>query len=899
MLRPDHVCAGLPHLRTLTFEELTAALVALRPTARAECLGAIGLRARASDPPDRLARLVAARLRTTDGSGAHNVGVLLTSDAREATLAAIGDDEATLADDIARGLAGPLATWPVALLATMFALLGELGAISEQRVGEVIAVLGASSPAGPTTASTGGVATGEAAPGVRTSGHVEAAADEASGGLSDLDALLAEAVVRADAGGHGAEVATSLRAVESLLLLDGTRPGTWRLLGFADCLAGAPARRLPTFVADQRYRVGGIAALVHRGELRAVAARLSASPELGTELLQNPEDAELVEPVLAAMLEHDPAIARRMLQVLPGPFPGWHKTVERLRHVAAEMADTDATAGMTLLRAGDDLLTDWTANASDDMLTMLERAAAELAVDRAACQRRVGDFVGARALVSRIDPQVLPTQTRMRLVDETALVAARLRCLPADGFRLIGARRETARLQLDRAGAEIEAAVESGEGLVGRVLRAMGSAASGRANESVVDLRMACALLADTHVAHDLGALAAALEFNLGLQELDMLEPRLVVEALGHIDSAIAAGYEPDSDELYHAAVVLDAHGSAAATRMLSRSLSSEPHRVEALGLLCGLARGAVDEPAGEATELAETCGGDERLPRRLRFELIDAALTGAEARHDFPVVERLADSLERLVARAADADLDRRWDGRLATDDSLRSTMGGDTVDLVRLDVLRRVGEVAGAAAVARGLFHRSVAGHVDGVDPADLLELLDQLGVDDAEVQSLARLLPSVDQPMAAVGPPPAVAGAPSTLVLFVGGNETQQRAWPAIERDLHDKFGDAVEVEHFATGWGANWAPAAERIEARYPDAHAVVVMTFVRTMLGRRIRRSAGESGLPWIACTGHGRASIVRAVERAVTISAAQARAASKTAAASHSTTRSEAADPAG
>jgi hypothetical protein len=44
---------------------------------------------------------------------------------------------------------------------------------------------------------------------------------------------------------------------------------------------------------------------------------------------------------------------------------------------------------------------------------------------------------------------------------------------------------------------------------------------------------------------------------------------------------------------------------------------------------------------------------------------------------------------------------------------------------------------------------------------------------------------------------------------------------------------------------------------------------MIMTFVRTLLGRRIRRTAGEAGLPWVACTGHGRAAIEAAIDRAI------------------------------
>lgn len=73
-----------------------------------------------------------------------------------------------------------------------------------------------------------------------------------------------------------------------------------------------------------------------------------------------------------------------------------------------------------------------------------------------------------------------------------------------------------------------------------------------------------------------------------------------------------------------------------------------------------------------------------------------------------------------------------------------------------------------------------------------------------------------------------------------------------------------------------WGPNWSQAAERIEAAYDGASVVVVMTFVRINLGRWTRRTAGEHGLPWLSCTGHGRASLERAIDRAVAVAVEQA-----------------------
>ncbi len=42
-----------------------------------------------------------------------------------------------------------------------------------------------------------------------------------------------------------------------------------------------------------------------------------------------------------------------------------------------------------------------------------------------------------------------------------------------------------------------------------------------------------------------------------------------------------------------------------------------------------------------------------------------------------------------------------------------------------------------------------------------------------------------------------------------------------------------------------------------------------MRFVRTMLGKALRTRCGELEVPWVACTGSGRASMLRSIEQAV------------------------------
>jgi hypothetical protein len=232
-----------------------------------------------------------------------------------------------------------------------------------------------------------------------------------------------------------------------------------------------------------------------------------------------------------------------------------------------------------------------------------------------------------------------------------------------------------------------------------------------------------------------------------------------------------------------------------------------------------------------------------------------------------------LVDELEDVLVRAADSRLEARWADVLAANETLRQAIDPPRADLARVDLLRRIGRVDEARGVATALFFRAASGALRDVDPSDLLELLAAMGLEPDELERLGRALPGRDQAPtggAGVGTP---APRDRTCVLFVGGNQVQQRYRAGIDEEIAARFGGLVTVEWFPTGWGANWMPDVNRIEGHYADAAAVVVMTFVRTMLGRRIRRTAGEAGLPWISCTGHGRGSLLRAIDRAVAVAA--------------------------
>ena len=111
------------------------------------------------------------------------------------------------------------------------------------------------------------------------------------------------------------------------------------------------------------------------------------------------------------------------------------------------------------------------------------------------------------------------------------------------------------------------------------------------------------------------------------------------------------------------------------------------------------------------------------------------------------------------------------------------------------------------------------------------------------------------------------PEVSENRSVRVLFVGGNEGQARTDENIRHRVarHD---EQIELNFVRSGWDSNWNVYAERVERYLPTHHTVVIMRYIRTNLGKHIRRMCGERNIPWRFCWSPGRVGAVEAVLKA-------------------------------
>lgn len=100
-----------------------------------------------------------------------------------------------------------------------------------------------------------------------------------------------------------------------------------------------------------------------------------------------------------------------------------------------------------------------------------------------------------------------------------------------------------------------------------------------------------------------------------------------------------------------------------------------------------------------------------------------------------------------------------------------------------------------------------------------------------------------------------------------LFIGGDERQERQDADIVKAISEKFGH-LRVDFYHTNWKSSWGKQIERIKSMIPQYHAVIIMRFVRTELGRRLRKLCGEHGIIWFPCTGHGSQFIENSIAKA-------------------------------
>lgn len=692
--------------------------------------------------------------------------------------------------------------------------------------------------------------------------------------FSPLDVLVVTTVVASGHGQVGAPDPAELRAlVDEVVSLNASRTASWFHPGFLSALdEGYAPPRTDGLNAERRrwYWFGRLSGLVRLGDPDALVAEvLEHGREVRAVLADDRMGQQLTTPVVLALVRDHPLEATVMLDERGWDFAESRRALDgvfqRGRLLLAERRVDEAERVFTSLRpyASSGLLVPDGDDGADFGLDLQRRIAS--------CRRAVDDFHGAQQALDRLDAGGGGPVDQAHLAAERGLVAARIGHLghldfpaDADSAAVLAERLEAGREHFEQA---LALATEA------RAALCLGLLAFCRDDlkPAAAHLEVAASAMYDDVVYQRSGVVDAA-RFHVGVCQLWTSDEPVDGPAWSLMSDAVERGYRPPPRSVGMAAEGLALKSSKHTVPFLRRARELVP----TVDPLLDAIKGALVSDRPGAAELAVDLAPELPLSPTARFDLLSKAVSAAARLQDPQTVSEAIEQLDDVVAAASDNDLLRRWAELLDGDEAVRAVLGAREADLAAVEQHRALGDPSAAAERARKVLHHLLTHPSPHHDPLDLLDLLDELGVDGEELRALRDQVQRTTERVDVDEVQRAADLAPIDI-LFVGGNEVQQRYEEAITAEVRRRYGGKVRVEWEFPGWSPNWAPVADRVEARYGPSTALVLMQFVRTNLGRRLRRTSGEHGVPWVACTGHGRAAIQRAIERGVEVAAAKRR----------------------
>ena len=385
--------------------------------------------------------------------------------------------------------------------------------------------------------------------------------------------------------------------------------------------------------------------------------------------------------------------------------------------------------------------------------------------------------------------------------------------------------------------------------------------ASGAVEEARVPLeRAVAALLGGDAVAEGHGVLARA-RLYLGLALAESLDTGRALEATDHaLAGAKALGAETPVYVLARILIALAAQRAELGARAVAALYDVVGDRLLDAAAGSGLLAGheALRETLAARAE-------DPRRSRPARAADALALLRESLACHDVPRATRALANLEDL---ADDADGRARLLALLEVRSNYDPAWDATEASDARVRLLEADGRYAEAAGLLTAMAHEVVSKDAErGLVVAEgVLERIAGYG----RALPDAGLVARVEALRRAAAPELPTVRRPVGRVYVVGGNEVQARYEAWLREEVARRWPD-VALDFDFTGWSSNWGRELPVIERRVADADAVVIMRFIRTMLGRALREFCGRHAKPWVACTGHGRDSLLGAIERAVAL----------------------------
>ncbi len=343
--------------------------------------------------------------------------------------------------------------------------------------------------------------------------------------------------------------------------------------------------------------------------------------------------------------------------------------------------------------------------------------------------------------------------------------------------------------------------------------------------------------------------------------ELRQDEDSVVAPAVTRLESAIDANADLPQDLIEDAltnALIQDARGSA---RLANKILAKEGPRM--------LMRLNLEELAVRSSKIRETAlqfarEGLKQMTGQESFN-IAVQLLVATAHPDVRSRDQAGEVLDLIEELALKNDvIAERFITLLEEDRQWSYAWDQDERDFRYIALTRDHGQIEKSLTCLRHLFHKKIAHDANLAN--DLVDQMTELGISEEEAKSLRGRL-QVCEPNKPLASSPRQ---PEVSILFIGGDEKHARYDARIREEIKAEF-PKVKLDFRHTGWSSNWSRQLDGFRESVISADSLVLMTYMRTTLGRHLRKIASERGIPWVSCTGQGETSITRAIKEAIRV----------------------------
>ncbi|MFP4683433.1 MAG: hypothetical protein ACLFMW_07230 [Ectothiorhodospira sp.] len=262
---------------------------------------------------------------------------------------------------------------------------------------------------------------------------------------------------------------------------------------------------------------------------------------------------------------------------------------------------------------------------------------------------------------------------------------------------------------------------------------------------------------------------------------------------------------------------------------------------------------------------LLALCRAGNDLEKSRQWRLWSSLVSAALAAGRVETAQEGLDALETLAADSRFCEPLLTW---LETPERVDPAWSETEVLRARVRLYRRLGKDPEAFAQLRALFF--ALRDTRTVEAAQVLDLFREYGAPAEHYADLS--LPGGESPDTGqeADLERRLREGAEVTVLFVGGNETQARHSDEVIRAVAEEW-PGVRVIFRLTGWSSNWGREVDALARQAAEADAVVLMTMMRTLLGRALREALNDPPRPWVPCTGTGRRALVESIRRAAAI----------------------------